>query len=335
MVRVAVVGATGFTGEQIVEIIATHPEAQLTYLTSRVEKPTPYADLYPRHAGTVDLNLENLDADQVIERADVVFLSLPHTVSFQFAPLFVKNGKTVIDLSADYRLRDPKMYEKFYKVVHTDTENVKNAVYGLPELNREKIKASKFIANPGCYPTVSTLALLPLVKAGLVDNIIIDAISGISGAGRSAKIEHHYVHLNENLYAYKVFAHQHVPEIEQTLSDVAGKKQEIIFTPHVVGFERGIYATIYADLAKDFLPEDVWAFYENMYRNEPFIRLRKKAMPQLADVRHTNFCDIGIAVKGRKIVICACIDNLMKGAASQAVQNMNIIHGLGETTGLM
>lgn len=335
MLKVAVIGATGYTGEQIVDLIVSHPEAEVCCLTSRIEEPVLYSDKFPRFKGRLNANLEPLDVDKVIDTADVVFLSLPHTVSFQYAPLFHGKGKTVIDLSADYRLQDHTLYEKYYKVTHTDTGNLSKAVYGLPELNRDKISESHFIANPGCYPTVSSLSLLPLVKEGLLDDIIIDAKSGVSGAGRKASLPFHYAEFNENMYAYKVFEHQHVPEIEQTLSAVAGSKVNITFTPQVMAFERGIYLTAYANLTKDLSEDDIAEVYNAMYAEEPFIRLYRGVMPKLKDVRNTNFCDIGFAVRGRKLIVCACIDNLMKGAGSQAVQNMNIVHGLEETMGLI
>lgn len=336
MLRVAVVGATGYTGEQIVDIICKHPNAEITFLSSRVEQPKPYWEQFPRFRGRLDVNLEALDADKIDEVADVVFLSLPHTVSFQYAPLFLGKGKTVIDLSADYRLKDYKTYEKFYNVEHTDVDHLKDSVYGLPEIYRDEIKNSKFIANPGCYPTVSALSVMPVVKAGLNDGkVIIDAKSGITGAGRKGKLEYHYAELNENYFAYKLFKHQHVPEMTQTLENVSAKNVDILFTPQVFGFERGIYVTAYITLNKEMTKDEIMTLYKEAYADEPFVRLYENGMPQLRSVRQTNFCDIGFEVEGKQLVVCACIDNLMKGAASQAVQNMNIIHGFEETAGLI
>lgn len=336
MIKVAVIGATGFTGEKIVDIILNHPESELVFLSSRVDEPKPYSEQFPRYKGRTDLCLEPLNAQKINDSADVVFLSLPHTVSFSYAPLFLKAGKTVIDLSADYRLKNYGTYEKYYKVKHTDLEHLSQAVYGLPEINRLRIKSSSLIANPGCYPTVSSLCVLPVVKRGIFkDRIIIDAKSGITGAGRKPKLEYNYAHLNENMYAYKLFEHQHKPEIIQVFEQATPNTVDLLFTPQVMGFERGIYVTSYVTLSNQVSKDEIIAMYREDFSREPFVRVFDSALPQLKDVRDTNFCDIGLDVCGDQLIICACIDNLMKGAAGQAVQNMNIRFGLDETAGLL
>jgi N-acetyl-gamma-glutamyl-phosphate reductase len=333
--KVAIVGVTGFAGEKLIEILARHPNVELVNLSCRLDKPKSLASHYPRFAGILDLDMEPIDLDKIAKIADVVFLSLPHTVSFNYVPKLLAAGKIVIDLSADYRLKDHLVYNKHYGVAHSDIANISVAVYGLPELYRDKIKKAKLIANPGCYPTVAALSLAPLVKQGLVDNIIIDAKSGITGAGRKADLSLNYTAINSNLYAYKIFKHQHQPEIAQTLSDLAGKPMELVFTPHVVPLEQGILATVYADMLAPLTRQEIVKMYQDFYNNEFFVRVMAEGLPKLKDVVNTNFCDIGLEVQGKKIIIIATIDNLMRGASSQAVQNMNIILGLDERTGLL
>jgi N-acetyl-gamma-glutamyl-phosphate reductase len=241
----------------------------------------------------------------------------------------------VIDLSADYRLKNTAEYEKYYQAQHPDIANLQSAVYGLPEFYRSEIKKAKLLANPGCYPTVSVLSIAPLLKEGLIENIIIDAKSSITGAGRKPALEYHYAHLNGNMFCYKPFGHQHLPEINQILSQICSKKTEVHFTPHVIPADRGILATAYADLTADIPLDKLNAVYEKYYKNEPFVRLFGQNLPQLKNVAGTNFCDIGFQTQEEKIVIIGAIDNLIKGAAGQAVQNMNIMLGFDETAGLL
>jgi N-acetyl-gamma-glutamyl-phosphate reductase len=250
-------------------------------------------------------------------------------------PYLLKEGKIIIDLSADYRLRDLKVYKDFYQVEHADPKNITKAVYGMPEFFRAKIKKVRFIANPGCYPTVTTLSIAPLAKEGLIKDIVVDAKSGITGAGRKAALEYHFAHLNGNMYAYKVFGHQHIPEIAQTLSDICGNKVDFRFVPHVIPVEVGIMATVHVKLSKKMDKEDLLKIYKKYYGNEPFLRIFTNKLPQLKDVVNTNFCDIGVETDGKYAVIIGVIDNLMKGAASQAIHNMNIICGWEETTGIL
>ncbi len=333
--KVAVIGATGFTGEKLVEILFNHPEVEISYLCAVVEKAEKFSDIFPHFKGRLDLVCANPDYEQAQKSAEVIFLALPHKVSSEVAPFFLEKGKTVIDLSADYRFKDQKIYEEFYKIKHKDSRNLKIAVYGLPEFYQAEIKKAKLIANPGCYPTVSILSLAPLLKEGLLKDVIIDAKSGISGAGRKAALEYHYAHLNGNLYSYKPFKHQHLPEIEQILSDISGSKVSLRFTPHVIPAERGILATIYASLTKEVKESAVNQIYAQYYKDAPFVRLFEQKLPQLKDVVGTNFCDIGFQIEDKKIVIVGVIDNLIKGAAGQAVQNMNIILGYPQTAGLL
>ncbi len=334
-VKVAVIGATGFTGEKLIEILLSHPRVSITYLSAKLDQEQKISEIFPRFKNKLDLVCKNLNLSKAVSSAQVVFLALPHKVSLGIAPFFLKKGKIVIDLSADYRLKNSKVYEKFYNFKHKDQKNLKLAAYGLPEFYRSKIKKAKLLANPGCYPTVSSLAIAPLLKEKLIKNIIIDAKSGISGAGRHASLRYHYAHLNGNLFSYKPFGHQHSPEIEQTLSEIAGSKSEIRFTPHVIPAERGILVTVYADLTKLVSSTKIKAVYKKYYQKEPFIRLFGNQLPELKEVVETNYCDIGFSLQGKARVIVRVIDNLIKGASGQAVQNMNIILGWPEELGLL
>jgi len=338
MVKAAVVGATGYTGEQIVKILLGHPKVEITSLSAIVEKPLPIGKLLPEFKGRTDLVCGHLDTDFVIKNSDIVFLSLPHKVSMKYAPLFLNKGKKVIDLSADYRLKDASVYEKWYGAKHEDEKYLKESVYGLPELYREKIKKASLIANPGCYPTGSLLACAPLVSKKFVDikSIIVDAKTGVTGAGRKAAVELIFGEVSENIKAYKINQHQHMPEINQELSNVAGEKIEITFTPHLVPMNRGILSTVYFKAEKPVETKKVVDLYKEFYKGETFVRVYDEGeFPQTRDVISTNFCDIGIKATGNMIIVISCIDNLWKGAASQAVQNMNIICGFKETEGLL
>lgn len=333
--KVAVLGATGFTGEALIEILLGHPKVKISYICAKVEKAERFSKTFPHFKNKLDMVCGNPDLEEAAKLAEVIFLALPHKVSQEVTPFFVSRGKLVIDLSADYRLKDSKVYTKFYKVKHKDLANLKRAVYGLPEFYKQKIKTAKLIANPGCYPTVSILSLAPLLKFGLVKNIIIDAKSGVSGAGRNPDLSYRYDYLNGNLFSYKPFDHQHLPEIEQVLSDISKKKISLRFTPHVIPAQKGILATIYADLTKKVSENKVNSIYANYYQKAPFIRLFKQKLPQLKDVVGTNFCDIGFQIKDKKLLVVGAIDNLIKGAAGQAVQNMNIALGWNEKLGLL
>lgn len=333
--KVGILGASGFTGEKLVDILLKHPKVEISYICAKLEKELKFSELFPKFKNRLNLVCKELNLKEASAAVEVVFLALPHKVSQAIAPFFLKNKRIVIDLSADYRFNNPKIYEEFYKTKHTDKENLKTAVYGLPEFFRSKIKKAKLIANPGCYPTVSSLSIAPLLKEGLIKNIIIDAKSGITGAGRRAALEYHYAHLNGNLFSYKVFGHQHLPEITQTLSTISGKNINLRFTPHIIPVERGIFITVYANLIKELTPSKLNSIYAKYYKKEPFVRVFKEKLPQLKDVIETNFCDIGFQTQGKNIVIVGAIDNLIKGASGQAVQNMNIVLGWDETLGLL
>ncbi len=337
--KVGVVGATGYTGEELVKLLTRHPEAELTYVSGKEDRSEKIQDIFPYLHGKLDLECKAFSVDETIEKCDLVFLSLPHTVSMGVVPLLLKAGKKVIDVSADYRLKDTAVYEKFYKVPHTDTVNLPNAVYGLPEIHRMEIKSANLVANPGCYPTGAILGLIPGLKGGVfdADTIQIDSKSGVTGAGRKASKDLLFSEVNESLKAYKLFEHQHVPEIDQELTKVAGADVSVVFVPHLIPINRGILSTIYVKLIKKMNTEELLAVYKTFYAEEPFVKVYDAGrLPEVKHVANTNFCDIGLKVNEEKgiAVIVTAIDNLDKGAAGQALQNMNIMSGFTETAGL-
>jgi len=336
VLKVAVIGATGYTGEELVKILVKHKSVKLTCLQAILEKETSIANIFPSLTGKIDLVCEKPNIKKALKEADLFFLALPHTVSMKIAPEFLKEGKAVIDLSADYRL-EVSEYEKWYGTTHVDKNNIKKAVYGLPELFEESIKKTRFIANPGCYPTGAILAVSPLVKSGLVnlDTIIVDSKSGATGAGRKASIALCFSEVNESLKAYKINEHQHKPEIESVISKVAGKNVEVVFAPHLIPMNRGILTTVYMDLNKNIDTKKAVKLYKDFYRGKAFVNVLDEGnLPAIRDVQYTNACNIGVKVTGNKIVVVSCIDNLLKGAAGQAVQNMNIMYGFSEKEGL-
>ncbi len=337
MKKVSVVGGTGYTGSEIIELIIRHPEVELTHVSSRIEEPIKFGDLFPRFFARTDVLCEALDVDKFSKDSDLVFLALPHTVSMEVAPKFIEKGKKVIDLSADYRL-DSVSFKKWYAKDHTDKANLEKAVYGLPEVYREKIKKALLVANPGCYPTGVILALAPIVKTvnEIGATIIVDSKSGTTGAGKKATLALSYSEVDENFKSYKENEHQHIPEMERILSDAANSDVKVNFTPHLLPLKRGILSTIY--IVADKLPDVdiIYSKYAKMYKDEPFVRLRPLgSMPQISEVVNTNFCDIGIKSARGVLIIVSCIDNLVKGAAGQAVQNMNLMLGLSEGSGLI
>jgi len=339
MLNVAIVGASGYTGLELIRILHCHPEAAVTCLTSEQSAGKRISDVFPTLRGRCDLMLENLEPVRVAEKADVIFTALPHKAAMEVVPSFMKLKKTVIDLSADYRLSDPKVYEAWYEE-HLNPANLKHAVYGLPEIRRARIKGARLVANPGCYPTSIILGLAPLLKKGMVDphSIIADSASGVSGAGRSAKVDSLYCEVNEGFKAYGIGgAHRHTPEIEQELSLLAGIELKITFSPHLAPMDRGILSTMYAALAKEVTTEKLVSLYREFYAGEPFVRvLPQGSLPSTANVRGSNFCDIAPLVDSRtgRVIVVSAIDNLVKGASGQAVQNMNIACGFPETLGL-
>ncbi len=338
MLKIGIYGASGYTGQELLKILIRHTEADVVALTSRKFKGTPISDIYPVFKGLTNKKYIDASPEDVASLCDVVFLAVPHGEAMEVAPFFLKEGKKVIDLSADYRLRDVEIYEKWYKK-HTSSELIPRAVYGLPELYRKDIIGANLVANPGCYPTGAILGLAPVLKEKCIDisSIIIDSKSGMSGAGRELSIGSLFCEVNEGFKAYKICAHRHIPEIEQELGLLAGIDITVSFVPHLIPANRGILSTIYATLQKDVSASDLVDLYKKFYKDEIFVRIYDEGTyPNISSVRGSNYCDIGLALDGRtgRVVIIAAIDNLIKGAAGQAVQNMNLMCGLPEDMGL-
>mgnify|MGYP001293437533 CR=1 FL=1 len=338
MLKVAVIGASGYTGVELLRLLLGHPLAEVVCVTSRQHEGVPIARVFPSLAGASDLICEPVDVPSIAERCDVVFTALPHKTAMEVVPDFLQAGCRVIDLSADYRLRDRQVYEQWYQP-HTSEELLGEAVYGLPELYRGKIRGAALVANPGCYPTSVALGLAPLLREQAIrlSSLVIDSKSGVSGAGRSAKVGSLFTEVSEGFKAYGVASHRHTPEIEQTLTALAGEEVTVNFTPHLLPINRGILSTIYADLQQELTTQDLVTLYSEYYADEYFVRVAPAGeLPNVANVRGSNFCDIGLVGDARtgRVIIVSVIDNLGKGAAGQAVQNMNIACGLDESTGL-
>jgi len=338
MIKAAIFGASGYTGQELTRILSGHPEVKLVAVTSRRFAGKPVTEVFPSLCGFTSLKYQNSTPAQISNICDIAFLALPHGVSMGIAPEFVKTGKKVIDLSADYRLRDLKTYEKWYGK-HSSAKLLKDAVYGIPELYRKQIRKAKFIANPGCYPTSIILGLAPALKKKLLDvsTIIADSASGVSGAGREPLTGSLFCEVDGGFKAYKVGKHRHLPEIEQELNALADKKFAISFTPHLLPVKRGILSTIYAKLKNDVTLQELHSLYCSFYASEKFVRICPEGLyPNISSVCGSNYCDIGLAIDPRtkNVIIMAAIDNLIKGAAGQAVQNMNIIYNFAENTGL-
>jgi N-acetyl-gamma-glutamyl-phosphate reductase len=339
MTPAAVVGATGYAGAELVRILSGHPEIRLTILTSRQHAGAKFDQVFPAMAGLVDLVCEEYTADRICDQADVVFMALPHKLPMSFVPDILKCDKKVIDLSADFRFNDAALYESTYQP-HSAKELLQSTVYGLSEIYADRISRARLIGNPGCYPTSVLLPLVPLIKEGMVDpdTLIADSKSGVSGAGRSLALTSHFCEVNESFKAYKVTEHRHNPEMNAILSQEAGRPVSITFVPHLVPMTRGMLTTIYASPAADLREQDILDCYKNAYSRRPFIRLcRDGRLPDTLHVRGTNYCDIGFRLdqQNHRLVIISVIDNLVKGAAGQAVQNMNIMLGFDETVGLL
>ncbi len=335
MIRAAIIGATGYTGIDAIEIILRHPQAKVTYLTASSDTAVAAAKMHPRLTGRCELDIEPLNFDKLADVADVALCCLPHKVSMEFVPQMLKKGVKVVDFSADYRIKDIDVYEAHYSK-HTDAANVAKAVYGLPELYRERIKKADLVANPGCFPTSTSLGLAPLLKNGLIrtTGIVINSVSGASGAGKKLADGLHFPNLNENLRPYSVGNHRHTPEMEQIAGDIAGKPVSLLFQPHIGAYDRGILSSIYSDPISGITSSELLELYKEFYRNEPFVQVLSSP-PAVKDVTNTNYCHIyPVAVKD-KIVVFSAIDNLVKGASGQAVQNMNILFGVDERAGLI
>jgi len=336
MIRVAIIGATGYTGLDAIEIILRHPQAQISYLTALAEECGHAEDIFGRLKGKCDMDIEPLDIDKLADLADVALCCLPHKVSMGFVPELLRAGLKVIDFSADYRIKDTTIYEKFYNVKHTDITNLEKAVYGLPELFREQIKGVDLVANPGCFPTGVILAIAPLLAAKVIetDSIIVNAVTGTSGAGKNPSSKFHFPNMNENFFAYSIGTHRHIPEMEQISGLLAGGSAQILFQPHVGPFDRGILSTVYCQPKCQINNQQLNDLYNDSYGSEQFVQVCKKA-PEVKDVAGTNYCHIFVSCVKDKIVSFSAIDNLVKGASGQAIQNMNIIFGLEETLGLV
>ena len=336
MIRVAILGATGYTARELLGLLLRHPQVEITALTTRQDSQPHVAEVHPGLRGRLDLVLENLSAAEVAERADCVFGCLPHGASAAVVSELLTAGCRMVDFSADYRLDDPHVYAKWYGVEHPDPLRMAQTVYGLPELYRESILGARLVANPGCYPTAAILGLAPLLKAGVIapSGIIIDAKSGVSGAGRSPKSHLHFPEANENLTPYNIGAHRHTPEIDLVLSNWSEVETNVVFAPHLIPMDRGELVTAYADLAESSSGEALLAVLTEFYQDEPFVRVVEH-LPGTKDVAHTNFCDITVRCVGNKAVIVSTIDNLIKGASGAAVQNFNLMYELPETTALL
>ena len=339
MLKIAIAGASGYTGLELIRLLDRHPEVTISCVTSEQSAGKRISDIFPTLRGRCDLLLEPLDSAAIAAKADLFFTALPHQSAMSVVPDFIAAGKKVIDLSADYRLHDAAIYGNWYEP-HKNPELLPEAIFGLPELRRDKIRSARLIANPGCYPTSIILGLKPLLENRLIDitSIISDSKSGTSGAGRSAKVDSLYCEVNDSFKAYGVGGvHRHTPEIEQELSELAGQPVTITFTPHLVPMDRGILSTIYATPTRAVTTDELIELYTESYKNEPFVRpLPKGQFPSTGYVRGSNFCDIGVTLDSRtnRIVVVSAIDNLVKGASGQAIQNMNLICGFPETMGL-
>lgn len=336
--RVGIIGVTGYVGEELVRILCKHPHVASLEAASRDYPGSSLDKVYPHLRGHVDLEIKGMERiDEVIAGCDLVFLALPHGLSAPFVKDALKEGKRVIDLAADFRLPEASLYEEWYGMRHEAPELLSEAVYGLPEVFRSAVKDARLVANPGCYPTGALLALAPLLRNGLVefDSIIIDSKSGVSGAGRALALSSHFSECNESVRAYSVGTHRHTPEIAYYASVLAGRSVEITFTPHLVPMTRGILSTVYARLAKPLDTPSLRRIFQEFYSREAFVEIAAVGeWPQTNWVRGTNRCYIGVAVTKDKCIVVSAIDNLVKGAAGQAVQNMNIMCGFPETTGL-
>jgi len=334
MVKVAIIGASGYTGAESIEILLRHREARMVYLSALPEECGKVSDMFGRFKGRCEMQVEPLDLGKLADLADVALCCLPHKVSMGFVPKMLDAGLKVIDFSADYRLKDVAVYEKFYGVKHTDTDNLAKAAFGLPELFREKIEESELVANPGCFPTGASLAIAPLLKEGLIEpDVIVNAVTGITGAGKNPSAKFHYPNMNENIFAYGIGTHRHMPEIEQIMSDTAGKPVTVVFQPHAGPFDRGILSTVYSKPKGKVTNEQFVKLYKDFYAGEPFVQVCPDS-PNVKDVAGTNYCHVFATVVKGTVVCFSAIDNLIKGASGQAIQNMNIIFGLDETLGL-
>ncbi len=339
MIRIGIIGVSGYAGGELARILHHHKEVELTVATSRQYSGQKLSQIYPNLRGVSDLICKNLSAEEVAEQADFVFAAVPPHSAMKMIPPLLEAGSKVVDLSADFRLDSAEVYEDWYKCSHSARQYLEEAVYGLPEVNRSSISTARLVANPGCYPTSIILGLAPLLRRNLIrtGTIIADSKSGASGAGRGAKVAQLYCEVTDGIRAYGVGKHRHTPEIEQELTKLAGEELVISFSPHLLPVSRGINSTIYADLKEELTQEEMMSIFAEEYYDEPFIRLCESGVfPTTQNVRGSNYCDLGLQVDPRteRVVILSVIDNLVKGASGQAVQNMNLMCGFEEATGL-
>jgi N-acetyl-gamma-glutamyl-phosphate reductase len=338
MLKIGILGITGYAGAELIQILLKHPEVQIAEMAARLEKPTPISSIFGQFKKRFDMECQVLgSADSFGASCDLIFLALPHKVSMGMVPEFLRAEKRVIDLSADFRLKDASVYAQWYHEEHTAASLLPEAVYGLPEIYKDRIKNARLIANPGCYPTTVILGCAPLIKHGWANHeIIVDSKSGISGAGATPSPITHFVNRYENFTAYNIGVHRHTPEMEQELSLLAGSEIRVIFSPHLLPINRGMLSTMYLSLKDAKTQDELFLLYQKFYQDKPFVRLLDK-IPQVSYVRGTNYCDIWVNLDKRtgKIIVVSAIDNLTKGASGQAVQNMNIMYGWDETMGLV
>jgi N-acetyl-gamma-glutamyl-phosphate reductase len=349
-VPIAVIGASGYTGGELLRLLIQHPRMEVTAVTSEKSAGSTIASVFPQFATLVPMSFESADIRAIAKRADALFLALPHTKSFEPVAELIAAGKRIVDLSADYRLKDPAAYQSWYQVSHPRPDLLSQAVYGLPELHRAQLHDARLVASPGCYPTVAILQLAPLVAHGLVsaDSIVIDAKSGISGAGRSPALPYHFPEAHEGMEAYKIGRHRHTPEIEQELNGLLGRHSskgsgvsatlKVAFTPHLAPMNRGILSTAYCRLRQPMETGQIRGLYQDFYKGERFVRLLEgEIAPNPRHVRGSNFCDVSVISDARTgwVVTVAALDNLVKGAAGQAIQALNLMLGFPEETGLL
>jgi N-acetyl-gamma-glutamyl-phosphate reductase len=336
--KVSIVGASGYSGAELLKMLLRHKHSTVEKLFANTSAGKQVSDIYPWFAGRVESSYEPYSVDAACD-SDVVFVALPSGEAMNLVPDLLSRGMKVIDLGGDFRLKDVSLYEKYYKHEHNARGLLPQAVFGLPEWNRHQIKSASLVANPGCYPTSAILPLAPLLKEGIIQaqGITISSLSGVSGAGRGASSDLSFVEVNESVKAYKVGIHQHTPEIRSSLEEICGKPVSLTFVPHLLPITRGIYSSMYASLAKEVTQGDVFAAFRKYYSTEPFVRVSETAVPEIKNVNYTNYIDIGFRVnpENNQLIVLSAIDNLVKGAAGQAIQNMNLMFGLDEREGLL
>ena len=336
MIRVGIVGATGYTALELLKILLRHPDVQVTTLTSRDPSCPHLSQVHTELRDRLDLKFCQLDVESFANQVDCAFCCLPHAASAEIVKQLLEKDIKVIDFSADYRLNDVETFESWYKVQHPDPQRVGSVAYGIPELFRDKIKSAQLVANPGCFPSSALLPLAPLLQEGVIETspIIVDSKTGVSGAGRKPNLKFHFPECNESVAAYAVGTHRHMPEIDQIIARFAGCNTDVVFTPHLVPMDRGILSTIYAKPSNGLNADAIQDRLSSFYADEPFVRITSET-PSTKDVAHTNFCDISVKQSRDWIVIVSALDNLVKGASGAAVQNFNLVNGLPETSGLL